>query len=289
MNNAPAESSSFKGKTALIFGGGLNIGRQVALEFARRGAYVAIADLDAAGALETAAHVQALGRKAIGLGCDVTSEASIADVAAQVEAALGPIDIVMNNAGILSGGNPEDIPLAAWQRMMDVNYFGMVRSILHFLPNMLARGHGHIVTTASFAGMYPFASSRIHYAASKAAVLSLSENLALYCLPQGVKVSCLCPGPVMTTSVQGMTHYSDDYAMRAPGSHLWVKSQEETACILADGMETGRIIIPTHDEVWGTLANRASDYDAHIHRKLAEFATGDSGRPQVPEAFLQGG
>jgi NAD(P)-dependent dehydrogenase (short-subunit alcohol dehydrogenase family) len=286
MSILPA-NHPFEGAVALIFGGGLNIGRQVALEFARRGANVAVADLDAAGAGETATQVAALGRESVGLGCDVTSEASIAEVAAQTEAALGPVEIVMNNAGILSGGNPEDIPLSAWQRMMDVNYFGMVRSIAHFLPAMLERGSGHIVNTASFAGMYPFASSRIHYAASKAAVLSLSENLALYCLPRSVRVSCLCPGPVMTTSVQGMQHFSDNYAMRAPGSHLWVKSQEETAQILADGMRDGRIVIPTHEEVWDTLKERAPSYDDFIRAKLTEFDAGDSGRPQVPEAFLR--
>lgn len=280
-------TATFPNRNALIIGGGKNIGRAVALEFARRGADVAVADLDGEAAQETAALVAQIGRRSCGLTCDVTSEASVRETIAAAEAALGPIDILMNNAGILSGGNPEDIPLSAWQQMMDVNFFGMVRAIGVLLPGMLARGSGHIVNTASFAGTYPFAASRIHYAASKAAVLSMSENLALYCLPQGVRVSCLVPGPVMTTSVQGMKHYSENYTMRAPGSHLTVISQEETARILADGLQAGRIIIPTHEEVWDTLARRAPDYDAHIHAKLAEFAAGDSGKPQVPEEFLR--
>lgn len=279
---------SFDGKRVLLIGGGQNIGRAVALEFARRGADIAVADRDEAGALETAAQVAALGRKSIGLACDVTDQGSLTRCAEAAEAALGEIDLLMNNAGILSGGNPEDIPFEAWRQMMDVNYFGMVRAIALFLPKMLARGSGHIVNTASFAGMYPFAASRIHYAASKAAVLSMSENLALYCLPKGIGVSVLCPGPVMTTSVQGMKHWSADYAMRAPGSHLWVKSQAETARILADGIEAGRIVIPTDEAVWETLTARGPDYDAFIHTKLAEFAAGDSGKPQVPEAFLRG-
>lgn len=279
---------SFRNSAVLLIGGAQNIGRAVALEFARRGADVAVADRDEAGAGETAALVSGLGRRSLALACDVTDEASLRAAVEGAEAALGPIDLLMNNAGILSGGNPEDIPLEAWQTMMDVNYFGMVRAIGIVLPRMLARGRGHIVNTASFAGMYPFASSRIHYAASKAAVLSLSENLALYCLPLGIGVSCLCPGPVMTTSNLTMRHYSDTYVMRAPGSHLTVKSGEETARILADGVETGRIVIPTHDEVWETLRARAGDYDAFIHAKLAEFAAGDSGRPQVPEEFLKG-
>jgi short-subunit dehydrogenase len=163
----------------------------------------------------------------------------------------------------------------------------MVRANAIFLPKMLARGSGYIVNTASFAGMYPFAASRVHYAASKAAVLSMSENLALYCLPLGVKVSCLCPGPVMTTSINGMKHYSENYTMRMPGSHLTLKSQEETARILADGMAEGRIIIPTDEAVWDTLVQRAPSYDAFIHAKAAEFAAGNSGKPHVPEHFLR--
>ena len=230
---------------------------------------------------------RAAGGEALGFGCDVTSEKALQTLADEAESAFGPMDIVMNNAGILSGGNPEDIPLAAWQQIMDVNFFGMVRSNAIFLPQMLARGAGHIVNTASFAGMYPFASSRVHYAASKAAVLSMSENLALYCLPLGVKISCLCPGPVMTTSANGMKHYSENYTMRMPGSHLTLKSQEETARIMGDGMAAGRIIIPTDEAVWDTLVRYAPSHDAFIRAKAAEFAAGDSGKPHVPEHFLR--
>ena len=280
-------STSFANNAALVIGGGKNIGRAVVLEFARRGARVAVADLDGEAAKETAALVRDMGGDACALVCDVTSEDSVQAAIDEAERRLGPLHIVMNNAGILSGGNPEDIPVAAWQQMMDVNFFGMVRAIEAVLPRMIARGTGHIVNTASFAGLYPFASSRIHYAASKAAIVSMSENLALYLIPKGIRVSCLCPGPVMTTSVQGMKHYTENYPMRAPGSHLTVKSQEETARILADGMEDGRIIIPTHEELWATLRKRAESPDAFIRTKNAEFEAGDSGRPQVPEEMLR--
>jgi NAD(P)-dependent dehydrogenase (short-subunit alcohol dehydrogenase family) len=287
MSTSAAPMAPFANSTAIVFGGGRNIGRAVVLEFARRGAHVAIADLDFASAEETARLVEAMGRKAYALRCDVSADASVLAAADEAERQLGPLDIVMNNAGILSGGNPEDIPLAAWQQMMNINFFGMVRSIEAFLPRMLSRGSGYIVNTASFAGLYPFASSRIHYAASKAAVVSMSENLALYLLPKGIHVSCLCPGPVMTTSAQSMKHYSTNYVMRAPGSHLVLKSQEETARILADGMRDGRVIIPTHEELWETLRSHAESPDRFIRDKNAQFEAGDSGRPIVPEEFLR--
>jgi NAD(P)-dependent dehydrogenase (short-subunit alcohol dehydrogenase family) len=270
----------------VVFGGARNIGRAIALEIARRGAAIAVADLDRDGAEETATLVRALGRRACALYCDVSSDASVAEAADEAERQLGAMHIVVNNAGILSGGNPEDIPVAAWRQMMDINFFGMVRSNDVFLPRLIARGRGHIVYTASFAGLYPFATSRIHYAASKAAVVSMSENLALYLMPKGIRVSCLCPGPVMTTSVQSMKHYSKDYLMRAPGSHLVLKSQEEAARILADGMAAGRILIPTDEKVWETLARRAASPDQFLRDKNAEFQAGDNGRPQVPAEFL---
>ena len=288
--NQPAltPEAPFAGASALIFGGGQNIGRAVVLEWVRRGARVAVADRNRAGAEQTVAAVAAMGGEALAIGCDVTSDGEVAAAVAAAEARFGPLDILMNNAGVLSGGNPEDIPVAAWQQLMDVNLFGMVRAINLVLPGMLARGRGHIVNTASFAGMYPFATSRVHYAASKAAVLSLSENLALYGMPHGVRVSCLCPGPVMTTATDGMKHWSANYTMRMPGSHLTLKSQEETAQVLCDGMRDGRIVIPTDELVWATLRERAAGPDAFIAKKHDEFAAGNSGKPQVPPEFLKG-
>lgn len=283
-----SDSNPFDGRVALVIGGGRNIGAAISREFAARGASVAVADLDLDGAEQVAAELRQNGGEAIAIACDVSSDGSVSDAIAAARSGLGDIDILVNNAGILSGGNPEDIPVSHWQEMMNINFFGMVRAVEAALPDMLARGAGHVVNTASFAGLYPFASSRIHYAASKAAVVSMSENLALYCMPHGVRVSCLCPGPVMTTSNQSMRHFSQDYTMRAPGSHLTLKSQAETARILADGMCEGRIIIPTHEEVWGTLADRAASPDAFIRRKAEEFARGDSGKPVVPEIFLTG-
>lgn len=278
--------TTFAGKTALIIGAGQNIGRRVAQEWARRGARVAVADIDQAGAEETAEILRKAGAESIGLHCNVTDDASVLACIDAAEAALGPLDLHMNNAGILSGGNPEDIPISEWQRMFDVNLFGMVRANNVVVPRMMARGRGHIVNTASFAGFYPFAASRVHYAACKAGVLSMSENLALYLMPLGVKVSCLIPGPVMTTSTAGMKEFSENYTMRAPGSHLWVKSQQETARILSDGMEAGRILIPTHDEGWETIKERAADPDAFIARKNAEYLSGDPGKPGITQDVI---
>src|ERR1043166_9233793 len=147
---------SFRDKAVLLIGGGQNIGRAIALEFTKRGARIAVADLNVDGARQVAQDIVAAGGQAVGFAVDVSSEASVAACVAEAERFLGDIDVLMNNAGILSGGNPEDIPLAAWQRMMDVNFFGIVRANALIAPKMIARGSGYIVNTASFAGLYPF-------------------------------------------------------------------------------------------------------------------------------------
>lgn len=276
----------FEGRAALIFGGGRNIGREVAREFARRAGRVAVADRDEEGAHETAAIIRDAGGEAIAIACDVLDTASVRDAVTEAERGLGGIDILMNNAGLLHSGNPQDIPLGEWERMFGVNVFGMVRAIEVVLPKMLARGNGHIVNTASVAGLYPYAANRIPYAASKAAVVSMSENLALYAEPKGVRVSCLCPGPIMSDSMGSMKVFSEQVTMFGPGSELVVKSQQSAARTLADGMAAGRIIIPTHEETWETIRDRASGPDDFIRAKASAMAAGDPGMPRYDPALL---
>jgi NAD(P)-dependent dehydrogenase (short-subunit alcohol dehydrogenase family) len=274
------QTDPFRGKTALIFGAGRNIGRAIAREFARRGAAVGVADLDAAGAEETAALVVGSGGQAIAIPCDVTESDAIRAAAEAMVSAFGEPDIVMNNAGVLHSGFPEDIPIAEWERTFAVNLFAMARSAEIFMPWMIARGSGWIVNTASFAGAYPYAINRIPYAASKAGVLSFSQNLAAYLAPKGVRVSCLCPGPVMTDSVASMPTFSGDMPMVSPG-RLRVKSQEEAATILADGMAAGRMLIPTHEELWAYLRDWAEGPDAFVSAKADAIANGTMERPYI--------
>jgi len=279
-----AEQPPFQAKGALIYGAAKGIGRAVALEFARRGARVAIADIDLPGAQEVAAAIAAAGGKSVGLRCDVNSELSVRETAVAAELALGEVDIVMNNVGGILNGNLEDVPLAEWERIISLNLMSVVRSNAVWVPKMLARGRGHIVNTGSFAGMYPFAASRMPYVAAKAGVIALSESMALYLHPKGIRVSCLCPGPVMTNVMDSMKTWSTNVVMRGPGSTLAVKTVEEVATRLADGMRDGRVIIPTDDAVWDTLRRHAADPDAFIQSKIDEFARGDHGRPTVQSA-----
>jgi NAD(P)-dependent dehydrogenase (short-subunit alcohol dehydrogenase family) len=280
-----AKNLPFQGSNALIFGGAKGIGRAVALEFARRGARVTIADIDQNAARETAAFIIAQGGLAVGLPANVLSDRSVAEVATAIEAQLGELDIVVNNVGSMLNGHPEDIPMEEWQRMMDLNYFSTIRSLKLFLPKFLARGRGHIVNTASFAGLYPYAASRMPYAASKAAMIALTQSLAIYLEPKGIRVSCLIPGPVMTGILASMTSWTPDCPMRGPGADLEIKDVEETAIALADGMRDGKIMISSDEKVWDIVRRWAASPDAFIRAKIEEFSQGDAGSPHMPEAL----
>lgn len=270
----------FDGASGILFGGAKGIGKAVAIEWARRGARVAIADLNLAAAEETAGEIVASGGQSICIAADVLSEESMAAAASAAQAAFGPPDIVMNNVGAILNGHPLDIPASEWHRIFELNYFSLVRSNAIFLPAMLERGSGHVVNTASFAGLYPYAAGRIPYASSKAAVISMSENLAILLEPKGVRVSCLIPGPVMTSIAEGMKDWTPDLPMYGPGSETRLLDTETVARVLADGMEQGRVLIPSDDIALEIIARRAADPDAFVREKIARFAAGDVGMPK---------
>lgn len=277
----------FAGNAALIFGGAKGIGKAVALEWAKRGAAVAVADIDEGAAQATTGEIVAAGGRAVGLAANVLSEESIAEAANKAEAALGELHIVMNNVGGMLNGHPEDIPFKEWHRMMDLNYFAAVRAIQLFLPKMLERGSGHIVNTASFAGLYPYAASRVPYAAAKAAVISMSQNLAIYGEPLGVRVSCLIPGPVMTGVMESMTSWTEDCKLRAPGTETTLLLPEEVARVLADGMRDGKVLIPSDPVAFDIVQRWAAGPDDFIRSKISEFEAGDTGSPKIPPEILK--
>ena len=128
------------GRVAVVTGGASGIGRGVALALARSGADIVIGDVNAERMETTVAEVTGLGRKAIAVRCDVTSDA---DVDALAQAALGEfghIDVVMNNAGVSLLGPPERIPMDDWKWLFDVNFFGVIRGIRTFVPILLEQG-----------------------------------------------------------------------------------------------------------------------------------------------------
>jgi NAD(P)-dependent dehydrogenase (short-subunit alcohol dehydrogenase family) len=197
----PSDSLSdgfFNGKVALVTGAASGIGRALAGALAARGATVVMADVDEVGAEAAADAIgeQAPGR-AIPAGLDVTDAEAFASLAGQVAAEQGPVDLLFNNAGIGVGGPARDMTLSHWDRVIDVNLRGVVHGIAALYPAMCERGSGHIVNTASLAGLIP-APLLTPYAATKHAVVGLSTSLRAEAAAHGVRISVVCPGVIDT-------------------------------------------------------------------------------------------
>ncbi|MFI6595167.1 SDR family NAD(P)-dependent oxidoreductase [Nonomuraea sp. NPDC050536] len=175
-------------KTAVVTGGASGIGRAVARELAAKGVAVTIADLDEAAGDRTA--------KEFGLEfapLDVTDAAAVAAVLGSVRDAHGRLDFVFNNAGIAVGGFTDELTLDHWNRAIDVNLRGVVHGVHAAYPIMLEQGSGHIVNTASLAGLVP-APLMLPYTTTKHAVVGLSLALRAEAAGRGVRVSVVCPG-----------------------------------------------------------------------------------------------
>ena len=193
------------GKRALITGAGHGLGRAIALEFARSGAMVVVADREPDRVAAVVAEVRALGRDAVGYPLDVTVPDQIAAVRTQLRADRGPIDVLVNNAGVVAGGPFLDVPLDRHLGTVAVNLNGVLAVTHTFLPDLLARPAARVVNIASASAVValPYAAG---YAATKWAVLGFSESLREELHLAGhrqVRVSAVCPSYMATGLFDG--------------------------------------------------------------------------------------
>src|SRR5438132_1526829 len=186
-----------EGQVAIVTGAGRGIGRATALELARLGADIVVAELDRANAERTAAEVQALGRRASVLPTDVTARADLTTMVERTRAAFGRIDVLVNNAGIYRAALPLAITEEHWDAVMNINAKAVFFTSQAVLPTMVAQKRGAIISLASMAGKVG-SRTNLPYNASKAAVISITKSLALAHAADGVRVNCVCPGFVET-------------------------------------------------------------------------------------------
>lgn len=177
-------------RRVLITGAGSGLGQALAQRYAKAGDRVACVDLDAARAELTRAALPGSGHLA--LVANVASDEAMEQLHEQVVREWGGLDVLVNNAGIATGGAMVDTTMAEWRNVLEINLLGVVRGCRLFLPGMIAAGSGHIINTASFAGLAS-APSIMSYGVSKAAVVALSEQLRAELHYSNVKVSVLCP------------------------------------------------------------------------------------------------
>lgn len=198
----PRLSDRMEGRVAIVTGAAHGIGRVYALRLADEGANVVIADLDEAGAAEVAAEIESAGGDALGVQCDVSDEESIAAAVNATVERYGKIDILINNAGMfsvvpMSRVGFEDISREEWTKMMDVNVTGTWLACKAAVPEMRKNGYGKIINISSGV-VFKGVPMRVHYVASKAAIIGFTRTLAREVGGDNITVNCIAPGGTLS-------------------------------------------------------------------------------------------
>ena len=190
-------------RVALVTGAGRGIGKTTARVLAERGMLVGVNDYDAASAANTAHELRAAGLRALALPADVSSKAEVAEMVGRAEAELGPVWLLVNNAGVHNTAPTAELSEEAWDRAMDVDAKGVFLCCQAAIRAMIPRQAGRIVNVSSIAG-FIVRTNQVAYCAAKAAVIHFTRCLAVEMAPHHITVNCLCPGMTSTEMLLGI-------------------------------------------------------------------------------------
>jgi len=198
-------------RVAIVTGGAQGIGKGIASTLGEQGFRVAVADLNLATAEQTAKEITAAGGVAIAVSIDVTDTASVAAAVTAVEAELGPIEVVVNNAGW-----DDFMPFVAtteefWDKILDINFKGALRVVQAVVPGMIERGFGRIVNIGSDAGRVGSSLEAV-YSGSKGGIIAFTKTLAREVATKGITANTVCPGPTDTPALRKFAEGSGDDA-----------------------------------------------------------------------------
>lgn len=205
------------GRVAIVTGAAGTLGSAMSRRLAADGLRVAVADLDLARCAEVAAAIDPDGMRAIGVRLDVTDEASVAAAVAEVMAWAGPVDVLVNNAGICEPSVPAwEMDLATWSRTVAIDLTGVFLCTRAVLPPMIERGWGRIVNISSIAGKEG-KHNPVAYAAAKAGVIGLTKSVAFEAAPHGVLINAITPGSIWSPGWAAMpADRRREYELRHP-------------------------------------------------------------------------
>ncbi len=196
---------TYRGGVAVVTGAASGIGRALTQELVSRGSHVVAADLEIGALEELAERLNGDGLKVRAVELDVTDHEQVSAVVRRAADEHGRLDYIFNNAGIGAAGSVFDHSLDAWERVIDVNLYGVLHGIRAAYPIMREQGFGHIVNTASMAGLISSGLAGA-YATTKYAVVGLSKTLRVEAAAEGVRVSVFCPGVIRTAIIEGGKH-----------------------------------------------------------------------------------
>jgi NAD(P)-dependent dehydrogenase (short-subunit alcohol dehydrogenase family) len=261
----------FAGRTAFVTGGASGIGFALGQAFAAAGMNVMLADIETDALADAVKSLQDVGPSVRGVHCDVADSLSVERAATACFEAFGNVHVVCNNAGVAGGSGIDDISVENWRWVIDVNLMGVVHGIRAFLPHIRAHGEGgHIVNTASMAGLQGGLGFS-PYAASKFAVVGMSEGLAIQLKPLGIGVTVLCPGYVRTRISESGRNRPQRYGPAqapdpaSPAGALAARLGELAASGLApsdvaaqvlDAMRKKELYVFTHPEMHAEVSER---------------------------------
>jgi NAD(P)-dependent dehydrogenase (short-subunit alcohol dehydrogenase family) len=274
--------TAITGKVAVVTGGASGIGRAIALELARRGASIALADINEQRLEATVTEILDIGADALGLRCDVTSDQDVDRFRDATINRFGRVDLLCNNAGVAVLGPPERVAMADWEWILQVNVLGLVRGVRAFVPAMVARGSGHVVNTASVAGTWAYTWDSAPYITSKFAAYGFSEALARTLRPQGIGVTVLCPGLVATNLAEtarqsGVPADRSSEWFYLPPDMLTPVEPDLVGRLVADAIESNTFTVFTHAQD----AERFRTWRLDIERSLTDAIEGSPRPPRL--------
>lgn len=195
---------NFSGKTALITGAAVGIGRACAVNFAKHGAKVILLDVNEEKLLDAKNEILSYTKECLAVKCDISDEEDVNRAFSEAKAHFGSIDILVNNAALWRGhATFMEMSIEKWKKFMDVNVFGTVYCTRAVLPDMIEAGYGRIINVASVAGVYGNA-NMVHYSATKGAVISMTRALAKEVADKGITVNAVSPGSVTSSETNDL-------------------------------------------------------------------------------------
>ena len=224
------------GRIALVTGAARGIGAAVARALAARGAAVGVLDVDAAGASAAAESLRAAGGRAVGVAADVSDYGQVVAACRVVADRLGPVDTLVNNAGISPKREGAPVPVTEmdaeeWRRVVDVNLTGCFNTVRVLAPGMCARGFGAIVNVSSVAAKAYLDMVGAHYSATKAALIGFTRHLAGELGPRGVTVNAVAPGRIETPLLESVPAEVNEAVRRATPLRRLGRAEDVAAAV----------------------------------------------------------